>query len=245
MNKLHVQFHYSNINPLINILLSLSRTCLLNLIDFSTNEKSLIVDIGCSSGTLTRVLSLKAPTVGLDINKNTLVWVKKHARHVDFVCADITHLPFRNDSVDIAVMASVLEHVVDLEEAARQIRFVIKKDGMLVAGYPIETKLVKAIIELISKRTVSVWDPRRVMSHEDYLACPHTHKQNFFDIRNILHKYFSVFKKAKIPSTRLPDFLSIYECVRLSKRPKATCVSNIRYIEQNEKASKHAFSEGA
>jgi len=220
VNKLRVQFHHSNTSPLVNMFLSLSRTRLLNLIDFPATENSLIVDIGCSSGTLTRVLSLKAPTVGLDLNKDTLVWLKKHARHIDFICADLTHLPFRNDSVDIAVMASVLEHVVDLEEAARQIRSVIKKDGMLIAGYPIETKLLKAVIELISKKTVSVWDPRRVMSHEDYLACPQTHKQNFSSIRNTLRRYFSVCAKEKLPLTCLPDFLSIYECVRLSKRQK-------------------------
>ena len=207
------------------------------MIDFPATEKSLIVDIGCSSGTLTRVLSLKAPTVGLDIDKNTLVWLKKHVRHIDLICADLCHLPFRNDSVDIAVLASVLEHAVDLEEAARQIRFVLKKDGMLVAGYPIETKLLKAVIELICKKTVSVWDPRRVMSNEDYLACPHTHKQNFSAIRNTLRRYFSVFKKEKIPLTCLPDFLSIYECVRLSKRPKATCISNTRYIERKKEES--------
>ena len=200
------------------MLLSLSRTRLLNLIDFPTTEKY-IVDIGCSSGTLTRVLSLKAPTVGLDVDKTTLVWLKKYSRNIELICADICHLPFRNDSVDIAVLSSVLEHAEDLEEAARQMRFVLKKDGMLVAGYPIETKLVKAIIELISMKTVNVWDARRVMNYGDYLACPHTHKQNFFTIRNTLRRYFSVVKKEKLPLTFLPDFLSIYECVRLSKRP--------------------------
>jgi len=226
VNKLHVRFNYSNTSRLINILLSLSRTHLLNLIDFSATEKSLIVDIGCSSGTLTRVLSLKAPTVGLDINKSTLVWLKKHARHIELICADIAHLPLRKDSVDIAVMASVLEHVVDLEKVAKQMRFVIKKDGMIVAGYPIETKLLKAVIELISKKTVSVWDPRRVMKDKDYLASPHTHKQSFSSIRNALCRYFSVCAKEKVPLTCLPDFLSIYECVRLGERSKATCTSS-------------------
>lgn len=218
MSKVYVRYHYSIYNPLVNILLSLSRTRLLNMIDFPATEKFLIVDMGCSSGTLTRVLSLKAPTIGLDIDKNALVWVKRHVKHIDFVCADLCHLPFRDDSVDVAVCASVLEHVKNLEEATKQIEFVLKKDGILVAGYPIETKLLKAVIELISRKSVSVWDPRRVMRNEDFGAYPHTHKQKFPTIRDTLRKYFSLLKKEKMPSTCLPDFLSIYECAKLGKK---------------------------
>jgi ubiquinone/menaquinone biosynthesis C-methylase UbiE len=217
MTKLRVQFHYSDSNSLIDLLLSISRTRLLNLIELPKTEKC-IVDIGCSSGALTRVLAQKAPVVGLDIDKPTLVWLKKHSKNIQLVCADVGHLPFRNDSVDIVVVSSVLEHAEDLDEAVKQMKSMLKKDGMLVAGYPIETKLVKAIVELVSKKTVNVWDARRVMSDEDYLACPDTHKQTFFTIRDTLRRYFSVVKKEKMPATCLPDFLSIYECVRLSKR---------------------------
>jgi SAM-dependent methyltransferase len=187
------------------------------MIDFPITEKSLLLDIGCSSGTLTRVLSRKAPTVSADIDKNTLVWFKRHAKHLDLVCADLCNLPFRNDSVDIAVCASVLEHVENLEKATQQIRFVLKEDGILVAGYPIETTLLKAVIELICRETVSVWDPRKVMRNEDYRTCPHTHKQKFPAIRDTLGRYFSILKKEKMPLTCLPDFLSIYECAKMGK----------------------------
>jgi 2-polyprenyl-3-methyl-5-hydroxy-6-metoxy-1,4-benzoquinol methylase len=217
MTKLRVQFHYSDSHALIDLLLSISRTRLLNLIELSKTGKC-IVDIGCSSGALTRVLAQKSPVVGLDIDKPTLVWLKKHSKNIELICADVGYLPFREESVDVAVVSSVLEHAENLDETAKQMESMLKKDGMVVAGYPIETRLVKAVVELVSNKTVNVWDARRVMSDEDYMACPDTHKQTFSTIRDTLRRHFLVVKKDKMPATCLPDFLSIYECVRLSKR---------------------------
>ena len=218
VNKVQVCYHYSNSNPLINMLLSLSRTRLLNMANFPVTAKSLLVDLGCSSGTLTRVLSRKAPTVGIDVDKKSLVWLTKQSKRIDLICADLSHLPFRNGSVNIAVCASVLEHVKNLEEVAQQISSVLKDDGIFVAGYPIETKMLKAVIELLDRKTVSVWDPLRVVKNEDYRMCPDTHKQKFPAIRDTLGRNFSMLKKEKVPLKYLPDFLSIYECAMMCKK---------------------------
>lgn len=178
---------------------------------------SLIVEFGCSVGTFTRVLSLIAPTIGLDIDKKIIVIAKKNAKHIDFICADLCHLPFREGSVDIAICASVLEYIENLEDAIKQIKLVLKKGGTLIAGYPIETKLLKTAIELIDRNSVRTWDPDNVMTNEQLRKDPHTHKQKFPTIRTILRKHFRLLLKEKIPLKFFPDFLSIYECVKLVK----------------------------
>ena len=210
-----VHYHFSN--PLENILLSETRTRLLNMIKFTINKKTLVVDMGCFRGTFTGVLSSIAPTVGLDIDKNAIARAKMNAKHIEFICADLCYLPFRRASVDIAVCASVLEYIENLEESVKQIRLVLKKGGILIVGYPIETKLLKVLIELSGRRHLKTWDPLRVMEEEEYRKNPHTHKQMFPRIRDMLSKYFSILRREKMPSNYFPDFLSIYECAKLIK----------------------------
>lgn len=167
---------------------------------------------------MTRVLATITYTAGIDLDKNAVVWAKRNAKHIDFICADICHLPFRNNSADVVVCASVLEYIEKTENAIKQIKFILKKDGILLVGYPIETKLLKAVITLYDKKQVRTWDPLRVMEYEKYRKHPHAHKQIFPVIRNSLTKHFSLLKKEKIPSKYFPDFFSIYECVKLIKK---------------------------
>ena len=204
-------------NPVGNILLSKTRTHLLKMMDSPLNEKSVIVDTGCLVGTLTRILSLITETIGLDVDKKVIVWAKRNAKHIDFICADLCHLPFRNNSVDVVVCASVLEYIEKLEDAVKQIKHMLKKGGILIAGYPIETFLLKAIIEVFTRTAVRTWSPLRVMEYEEYRKNPHTHKQKFPAIRDVLNKHFLLLEKEKIPLTCFPDLFSIYECAKLIK----------------------------
>ncbi len=87
----------------------------------------------------------------------------------------------------------------------------------MIAGYPIETKLLKVIIGLSGRRHMKTWEPLRVMEEEEYRKDPHTHKQRFPKIRDMLNKYFLILRREKMPLNHFPDFLSIYECAKLVK----------------------------
>jgi SAM-dependent methyltransferase len=194
----------------LSSLLSMTRTRLLNMINFPHSE-SLVVDLGCSLGYITRPLSLQAQTIGLDVDKDMVRWAKKFNKHIEFVCCDLCHLPLRNSSVDIAVCASVFEHIENLEMASKEIKFALKKRGKLFAGYPIETRIVDTIIKSFWKSESSTWDQHNVMKYGKELDNPHAHKRNYIDIRKILRKDFLPLKTQKIPKNYFPDFLSIYE----------------------------------
>ena len=187
---------------------------LLRMIEFALNEKILVVDMGCNVGYLTRPLSLRANTIGLDIDRSQLHWAKQSCLHTDFVCCDLGHLPLIKSSVDLAVCASVFEHIENLELALENIQFALKTNGILAAGFPIETKLMDLIVRSFWRSEAHVWDQGN-KTKQDRLKNPHTHKQDFSDIRKMLKKYFVHMKTRKIPGNWLPDFLSIYENVLL------------------------------
>jgi len=61
---------------------------------------------------------------------------KKYGVSVEFYVAALDHLGFLQDaSVDLCASDAVFEHVVNLSEAMREARRVLKPDGLLYAGY--------------------------------------------------------------------------------------------------------------
>jgi SAM-dependent methyltransferase len=202
-------------------LLTMRQEYLLRMIEFALNERILVVDMGCNVGYLTRPLSLRAYTIGLDIDKSQLRFAKNNCCHTDFVCCDLSHLPLIESSVDIAVCASVFEHIENLEQSLKNIKFVLKTNGLLAAGFPIETKLMDLIVRSFWKSEAHVWDQDN-KTEQDHLRNPHTHKQDFSDIRRLLKKYFVPLKTGKIPENWLPDSLSIYENVLLLNARKTS-----------------------
>jgi len=137
-----VKFHK---NPLVDLLYKERLRRILDLMGFGTQKKSILVDIGCGKGYFTRVLSSLSMAIGIDIRKGAITAAKESSRKPHFIIADICFLPFRKHSIDAVVCASVLEHIKDLDSAAKQMKDVLKKHGLLLAGYPIETKLFKII----------------------------------------------------------------------------------------------------
>jgi 2-polyprenyl-6-hydroxyphenyl methylase/3-demethylubiquinone-9 3-methyltransferase len=106
------------------------------MIDFSSNRKCIGLDIGCDVGYLTRYLAhrLNGIMIGIDVSRDNSLSAKIRARYekptlgnIEFIHSDTTHLPFKKDSVDLVVCASVLEHVNDLEGAIKEIKDSMRK----------------------------------------------------------------------------------------------------------------------
>lgn len=196
---------------ILNFLLTTNRFKLLKMIDFYIDKKSLILDLGCNIGALTGPLSLRAKTIGLDIDKEKLFWAKKFNHHIEFICCDLCNLPLRESSVDIVIASSVLEHIENLQSAIKEIKFVLTKQGQMATGYPLETRLLEFAVKLFYRSESSTWEQHNIRKYKELLKSPHTHKQNFVEIRKILQKDFLHLKTRKIPQNSFPDFLSIYE----------------------------------
>jgi hypothetical protein len=96
----------------------------------------------------------------------------------------------------------------------------MRQKGNLIAGYPIEGSIFMALLKIFLPLGLYVRDPR-ILGKERFESSPETHKQKFSDIRNSLQKLLIIKKREKSFFTFLPDQLSWYECVKMTK-PQST-----------------------
>lgn len=99
----------------------LERECIYNKVN------SLVLDIGCGTGFFT---SKFKKVVGLDVSRNNLLTAKQLLPEKDFVLADATFLPFKQNSFDGSISMEVLEHISDPVETINEIHRCLVKGGM-------------------------------------------------------------------------------------------------------------------
>jgi len=166
-----------------------------------------IVEVGAGSGIL--MCSLKTMTddvVGVDLNDHLAavrkIMMNQQGLDLDFVRSDVKHLPFRSGSVDLIVGVSVLEHIPSgsLPGVMSEISTALNSSGHFALGYPIESALVKLFFRAV----------------EFNFGAEHCSKAT--DLRNAVKNCFKrILKSKRLPIIGLPDCLSFYETVLVSK----------------------------
>jgi ubiquinone/menaquinone biosynthesis C-methylase UbiE len=78
-----------------------------------------VLDIGCGTGYLTRLL--RGSVVAVDQSEETLELARERVPHAEFVRADVPPLPFADGAFDLAFCSAVYSH---LETAAERTAFV-------------------------------------------------------------------------------------------------------------------------
>ncbi|MCW3133029.1 MAG: class I SAM-dependent methyltransferase [Methanophagales archaeon] len=108
----------------------------------STEKEINILDIGCGMGqTMSKLISKlsdrrKVKLAGIDSSKIGLLKARNKIKNVDFVCAAVEAIPFRDSAFDVIILKDLLEHIPEdylvLSEASR----LIKSDGLLIIYVP-------------------------------------------------------------------------------------------------------------
>lgn len=197
-------------------------SCIENLI----KQDSLILDLGCGDGRLfpkliNSQLLDRATVIGCDIDSKYLTHIrnvyKKFVRQgkIQLICLDISNLPFREEIIDSIICTSVFEHLLELEEITKKIKKILKKNGILVAGYPVETKLLLFLLKIFYSKTNWTINPS-ILGIDEYRKNPHTHKHNYRFIDQILKRNFTIQKIKNIP-LNLPNFFSLFKVVLVKK----------------------------
>jgi ubiquinone/menaquinone biosynthesis C-methylase UbiE len=197
---------------------------MLKMIHTQPCHKSIVLDLGCGRAYFSRALQTQSMTIGVDVDKDTLAKAQAEEnvrKRLYLVDADAFSLPFMSHSIGMVVCVSMLEHMRDLDSAAREISRILEKDGTLLVGYPIETRLFKLIWRFVSPtefkfidQSQTFWCNPTTGEQECYWENPSTHKQSYQTIRYVLGKYFRVLAKEKLPFREFPDIFSFYECLR-------------------------------
>ena len=106
-----------------------------------------VLDLGCGPGVssfvLAEQLGPRAEVLGIDNAKRMIQRAERwhrdsfaHLQNVRFLAADATQLPWDDDSFDLAVGHSFLYLVPDRVGVLREVRRVLKDDGVLVLMEP-------------------------------------------------------------------------------------------------------------
>lgn len=162
-----------------------------------------ILEIGYGSGIFLPELASRCNHLfGIDRHGSfSLVknMMKKEEIKGEILGGDIFNIPFQNDTFDCVVCISVLEHLKNLEQPLAEANRVLKKKGLLIAGFPVKHKIT---------------DGWFFLTGTDYnLHHPSNHRQ----ILKAIEKKFKIKELFKFPFFTPLDYSLYVACAGLKK----------------------------
>lgn len=104
---------------------------MLERLDFVRLEPKRIVDLGCATGHLTRLLAQRYPTA--DVYGVDMAYGMAHyAKGAIFICADAQQLPLPDRSVDLIISNLTLHWCNDLEVVFKEWKRILAPEGLLM-----------------------------------------------------------------------------------------------------------------
>lgn len=103
---------------------------------FEVKVGSKVLDVGCNDGSFTILLKEKrnCDITGVDVSEVALEEARKKGLNV--LNADVEALPFADGTFDYVICAEVLSHLFDPKLALKEMRRVLKKNGVLLGSVP-------------------------------------------------------------------------------------------------------------
>lgn len=101
-------------------------------------KNKIVLDVACGTGYGTDLLVRKGKSkkvIGLDYDKKTISECKKTCKG-EFIEGDATNLPFEDNYFDIVVSFETIEHIIDYNLFLKEIKRVLKKDGLVIMSTP-------------------------------------------------------------------------------------------------------------
>jgi ubiquinone/menaquinone biosynthesis C-methylase UbiE len=106
------------------------------------NREANLLDIGCGGGFVVRAAGgLFSKIYGVDISENILKTL--HSNGGFPICADARQLPFKDKSIDVAVMFSVIHHFYDYRPILNEIYRVLKASGVIYIDHDMDRQFFK------------------------------------------------------------------------------------------------------
>ena len=102
---------------------------------FATGRR--VLDVGCGVGYGTSLLSSHAEyAVGFDVAREAAEHAAKTFTDADFLCAEASHFPLPDASVDLVTAFEVIEHLDDWGALIRESARVLSPDGVFLVSTP-------------------------------------------------------------------------------------------------------------
>lgn len=119
------------------------------LIPAPTKDDATLLDLGCGGGLLApHVTGYRH--VGVDLSTSALAIAATHG--IEAVRADVSALPFPDDSFDVVAAGEIFEHVDDLEATVREAARVLRPGGTVVCDTISDTRFARLALVTIAER---------------------------------------------------------------------------------------------
>jgi ubiquinone/menaquinone biosynthesis C-methylase UbiE len=129
-----------------------SRAFALGSLDLLPRKDGVVLEVGCSSGYMLRLIKQKLPdalVIGTDYVLGPLEALAPTLPDVPIVQFDLTRCPLPSASVDAVIMANVLEHIKDDRAALAQAYRILRPGGLLILEVPAGPQLYDIYDELL------------------------------------------------------------------------------------------------
>jgi ubiquinone/menaquinone biosynthesis C-methylase UbiE len=108
----------------------------------SIKQNDIILDIGCGDGTfcLEFIRASGCKCIGLDLieNEKWTYIIKETNNKASFIVGDAHNLPFKNNSIDIIILSSVIQMVQNALIVLKECKRVLKNEGRIIISVPVE-----------------------------------------------------------------------------------------------------------
>jgi len=97
-----------------------------------------ILDCSCGTGYGSALLAFNNKVTGVDISKETIKSAKENFEMPTFRVGNAEKLDFKEETFDVVVSFETIEHLDNPQDFIREVRRVLKKDGVFVGSIPKE-----------------------------------------------------------------------------------------------------------
>jgi len=179
---------------------------------YTSKTSPAILDIGCSSGFLLTDLRAsfhQAHIMGADVVLGPLLNLAKTSPEIPLLHFDLTRCPLPDDSIDVAILLNVLEHIEDDALAIRRLYRILKPGGIGVVEVPAGPELFDIYDELLMHyRRYKLADLRRLFLDAGFSVLNQSHLgfflyPGFFVVKQMRRK-----KRSDIQEDEIAELVS-------------------------------------
>ena len=205
-------FHENTAGSSHFIDLASRRHAISQVAQYASGTSPIIMDIGCSSGFLLTDLKAAFPqayVMGADVVLGPLLNLAKASPETPLLHFDLTRCPLPDNSVDVAVLLNVLEHIENDTLAVQNLFRLLKPGGIAVIEVPAGPELFDIYDELLMHyRRYKLPGLRRLFLETGFSILSQSHLgfflyPGFFVVKQLRRK-----KRADIPEEEIAALVS-------------------------------------